>query len=311
MRLHPQVLQIGTDWGDGGHTKLYFLEGERKAIIDAGAKASPENDIAPYLAYFGYKLSDIDIILNTHGHFDHAEGNPSIPQAEVWMHPDDAFLVEDPPSAFMGFTGNTMLMMGNSEDRVAEARSKYVAACKTQHLSRRLTEGDIIDLGKGVQLRVVSLPGHTMGSVGYLWEKEGIFFTGDAAMGKGSRGGILPVLYHPFAYSSTLEKLLGMGVGVIAMAHYYETLRISADPIKRGKQIRMYLEDCREIHNRIMECTARAIQRNWQAPFPVVLADAIDLLCGKLNLLRLPQTGMPFNGARTISVYYTDIIKSL
>ncbi|MFH1484763.1 MAG: MBL fold metallo-hydrolase, partial [Chloroflexota bacterium] len=97
MRLHQQVLQIGTDWGDGGHTKLYFLEGEKKAIIDTGVDTSPENDIAPYLAHYGYKLGDVDIILNTHGHYDHAAGNPSFPRAEVWMHQDDAFLVEDPP----------------------------------------------------------------------------------------------------------------------------------------------------------------------------------------------------------------------
>jgi len=30
--------------GDGGHTKLYFIEGEKKAIIDTGVPDSPRTD---------------------------------------------------------------------------------------------------------------------------------------------------------------------------------------------------------------------------------------------------------------------------
>src|SRR4030042_6843308 len=100
MRLHPRILQIGTDWGDGGHTKLHLIEGEQKAIIDTVVRSSPKQDIAPYLAMYGYTLDDIDIIINTHGHHDHAGGNPGIPKAEAWVHEADVMILEDPGAAF-------------------------------------------------------------------------------------------------------------------------------------------------------------------------------------------------------------------
>lgn len=311
MRLHSQALQIGTDWGDGGHTKLYFLEGEKKAIIDTGVETSPEQDIAPYLAYYRYKLSDIDIILNTHGHHDHAGGNPAIPQAEIWMHEADAFLVQDPPRAFDALNAPALALMGKSEAQVKDEQAKYVASCTVQKVTHVLKDGEIVDLGKGIQLRVVSIPGHTMGSIGYLWEREGMFFIGDSAMGQGSRPGILPVLYYPLTYVRTLHKLQEMQIGLLGLGHYYQTLRINSNPIKKGNQIQLYFQDCQEINNRIMEAMGNAIHRHWGAPFPVIMAAAVDELSQRLFLRRDPATGLPMGAARTLGAYYTDIMRSL
>ncbi len=311
MRLHSQVFQIGTDWGDGGHTKLYFLEGEKKAIIDTGVTDSPQRDIAPYLAYYGYKLSDIDIILNTHGHFDHTGGNPAVPRAEVWMHEADTFLVEDPERAFQFLNAPAMQLMGKNEEQIEAEQSKYAASCTKQTIARVLKDGDTIDLGKGIELKVVNIPGHTMGCVGYLWEKEGMCFVGDSAMAQGSRAGILPVLYHPIAYAATLPKMMQIPMRLLGLGHFYNTLRINSNPIKQGDQIRLYLEDCQEINNRIMECMGRAIHTYWQAPFPVVAAAAVDYLSQYLTLRRDPVTGLPQGAARTLGAYYLDIMRAL
>ncbi|MBI2906349.1 MAG: MBL fold metallo-hydrolase [Chloroflexi bacterium] len=311
MRLHQQVLQIGTDWGDGGHTKLYFLEGEKKAIIDTGVDSSPKGDIARYLAYFGYKLSDIDIILNTHGHSDHAGGNPAIQGSAVCMHEADTFLVEDPTKAFDYLTAPTRKLMGKSDAEIGEERARYVSSAVKQKVTRLLKDGDVVDLGKGIQLKVVSIPGHTMGSIGYLWEKEGMFFVGDSAMAQGSRPGIFPALYHPLTYARTLQRLLEMPMGLLALGHYYQALRVNSNPIKQGNQIALYLEDCQEINNRIMESVAKAIQKNWGSPFPAIMAEAVEDLTQRLNLRREPATGMPNNAARALGIYYLDITKAL
>lgn len=311
MRLHSQVLQIGTDWGDGSHTKMYFLEGDKRAIIDTGVRTSPERDIAPYLAYYGYKLSNIDIILNTHGHFDHADGNTALPQAEVYIHRDDAFLVEDAVQAFEALYAPALRLMAKSEAQINEERTKYVSSFTRQRVARALKDGDVIGLGKGIELKVVSIPGHTMGSVGFLWEREGMFFIGDSAMAQGSRPGILPALYHPFAYARTLQKLLRMPVGLLGLGHYYQALRVNANSVKKGDQITLYLQDCQEINNRIMESMAKSIHKNWGAPFPVVMANTVDDLSQHLKLRRDPATGLPMGAARTLGAYYLDITKAL
>ncbi|MFH1486255.1 MAG: MBL fold metallo-hydrolase [Chloroflexota bacterium] len=311
MRLHTQVLQIGTDWGDAGHTKLYLLEGEKKAIVDTGVATSPARDIAPYLAYYGYKLSDIDIILNTHGHHDHAGGNVALAHAEVYIHEDDAFLIEDPIKTFDSLDARFMRLMAKSEAQVNKARTKFVSGLTVQKVARALKDGDVVDLGKGSQIRVVSIPGHTMGSVGFLWEREGMFFTGDSAMGQGSRPGVLPSLYFPLTYIRTLEKLLKMPIGLMALGHYFEGLRVNSNPIKKGDQVTLYLQDCQEICNRIMESMGKAILRNWGAPFPVVLADALDYLSQHLKVRRDPATGVPKNAVRRLGSCYLDMIRTL
>ncbi|MBI2908277.1 MAG: MBL fold metallo-hydrolase [Chloroflexi bacterium] len=311
MRLHSQVLQIGTDWGDGGHTKLYFLEGDRKAIIDTGVNTSPERDIAPYLAYYGYKLSDIDIILNTHGHHDHAGGNPAIRRAEVWMHEEDVFLVEDPASTFDSLDARFMRLVERSEADIKEARARYVSGFTRQKVARALKDGDIVDLGKGIQLKVVGLPGHSMGSVGFLWEKEGMFFIGDSAMGQGSRPGILPSLYFPLTYVRTLEKLLKMQIGLLGLGHIYEALRVNSNPVKKGDQVTLYFEDCREVANIVLEATGKAIHKHWGAPFPIVMAEALDDISRRLTLRRNPATGVPNLAVRRLGSAYLDIIAAL
>jgi glyoxylase-like metal-dependent hydrolase (beta-lactamase superfamily II) len=311
MRLHPRILQIGTDWGDGGHTKLHLIEGEQKAIIDTGERSSPKQDIAPYLAMHGYTLDDIEVIINTHGHHDHAGGNPGIPKAQVWMHEADVFMVEDPGAAFDEYNGPFLKLMGKNEGQVQEERTKNVTATVKQKVSRVLKDGDIIDLGKGMVLKVVTLPGHSRGSIGYLFEKEGMLFIGDAAMGQGSRPGVLPVLTYPLSYAATLQKLLGMEFNMLSTGHYYQALRVNSNPVKKGDQIRLYLEDCQEINNWIMECVARNIHRYWEAPFPVVMSAAVEEIAQRLFLRRDPTTGLPRGAASILGAYYLDIKKAL
>src|SRR5437867_2423660 len=41
LKFHRQLTQIGCYWGNGGHTELYLLEGDRLALIDTGVADTP------------------------------------------------------------------------------------------------------------------------------------------------------------------------------------------------------------------------------------------------------------------------------
>jgi hydroxyacylglutathione hydrolase len=58
---------------------------------------------------------------------------------------------------------------------------------------RQLQDGDELDLGRALVLRVLHTPGHTPGSISLYWEREGILFTGDSLQGRGSRPGWMPL----------------------------------------------------------------------------------------------------------------------
>ncbi|HET8626014.1 MAG TPA: MBL fold metallo-hydrolase [Thermomicrobiales bacterium] len=309
MRLHRQLLQIGTDWGQGGHTKLYLVEGERAALIDTGMPTSPDADIAPYLAYFGRQVADVDLILNTHGHHDHTGGNLAVQAASdapIWLHDADTYMVEDAGRLFDTYHVPVYRLMGRQHE-AASAREHFVARIPRQTVARALREGDIIDLGAGVELRVLELPGHTRGSVGYYWEREGILIGGDCAMGQGSRPGLLPILNHPLAYQQTLRRLAELPMRLFCVGHYYQGLTSSANPAKRGLEIARYLRDCEEINNRLMEAVARARHEHWDEPFPRVMAAAYGHLAGHLYLRPDPTTGVPSGAIRTLAAYYLDL----
>ena len=94
FKFHPQITQIGCYWGVDrvvDHTEVYLLEGERLALVDTCTAPDPQKYIAPALANIGRSLADIDVIINTHGHWDHAGGNEAVhraaPECEILIHP--------------------------------------------------------------------------------------------------------------------------------------------------------------------------------------------------------------------------------
>ncbi|NDF53660.1 MAG: MBL fold metallo-hydrolase [Proteobacteria bacterium] len=62
-------------YGQNALMACYLVEGTRRALIDTGTTDSPTQAIAPALAKLGRRIEDIDLVLNTHGHIDHAWGN--------------------------------------------------------------------------------------------------------------------------------------------------------------------------------------------------------------------------------------------
>ena len=298
FRVHPQVVQIGCYWGEGGHTELYLLEGDSLAIIDAGVSDTPTEYIAPALEAHGRSLGDIDLILNTHGHHDHAGGNAELVAAsgaKVWIHEADARIAEDPDYQFETYFAESHLLVGRA-DRLAAARAALkITAGRPVKADRKLADGDLLDLGKGLRLRVVHTPGHTRGSVCYYWEPEGLLFSGDSVMGQGSRPGGFPLIYYPADYARTIDRLLGMDLAVLGLGHHYRTLTVPRDSVHFGPNIKSYLKASREIADIIGDALRRAKAARPDAGFLEAAQAATDLAAERLPIVKgedgLSRTG--------------------
>ena len=124
-------------------TNCYLLvSGEEAALVDPGG-LTPELE----LALEGKKLR---YILLTHGHFDHAEAAELLRArtgAPICYHPEE--------------------------------RASFWALGRTPPpLDRELGEGDELPLG-GEKLLVWHLPGHSPGSVAFLWQRGKTALVGD------------------------------------------------------------------------------------------------------------------------------------
>ncbi len=135
---------------DVGESTCYLLCGKEKAaLIDTLNGVEDLNEIAR-------GLMDLPlIVINTHGHVDHIGCN--IFFEEAWIHPADEALAWE----HFKYLEEVHRPFGKKP-------------CPFQYLQI----GQVFDLG-GLTLEVVSLAGHTPGSVGLLCREKRLMFTGD------------------------------------------------------------------------------------------------------------------------------------
>ncbi|MEN6441059.1 MAG: MBL fold metallo-hydrolase [Syntrophobacter sp.] len=133
----------------------YLIDGPTKILVDPGHLHLFEH-VSTQLRSIGVELSDIDLVLVTHGHPDHFEA---------------AKLFKNLPAAFA---------LSRTDWRMIEEIGKYLGP--SFDLSEYtpdffLEKGDL--KVKDVELDVIPTPGHSQGSVSLYWTERKALFTGD------------------------------------------------------------------------------------------------------------------------------------
>ena len=257
----------------GNAVHLYLVRGEKLALIDSGAADSPTAAVEPALGELGLSWSDLDYLINTHGHKDHAGGNGEVkaaaPQAEIALHHADAYLTAGPEAHLNSPTDVSfaMRLMGR-EDLLPEYEvTLRQVVGRSVGVDRELEDGDAVDLGQGVRLAVVHTPGHTVGSCCFFWEAGGVVFSGDAVQGHGWRPGNGPV-YHDATYLSSLDRIGALGAETLCMGHAFGWSGVLNDPVRRGPEIAATIESSRRASAVIERAVALALERRGpDAPF--------------------------------------------
>jgi glyoxylase-like metal-dependent hydrolase (beta-lactamase superfamily II) len=140
------------------------------------------------------------------------------------------------------------------KDFIEEERVNFLARAGPEvKVDQQLKDNDLIDLGNGIELKTIHLPGHTPGSVGFYWENEGILFSGDSIPGLHIEGGSLPVIWDFSRYEESLNRVRKLDLQILLCGHHYRGLNLPPSPLRRGKEVRQYLEDCQAAASRISE----------------------------------------------------------
>lgn len=156
LRLGPHTVQLRSASGGAypDANPLLVTGADRTALIDGCLHASPAT-------------VDADLLLVSHYHEDHTVDAGAA--REVWVHEDDAEAVRT-SAAFAR-------AMGLAEDELAQVVEEFrwepVAGART------FVDGDVFDLGGGVTITALHLPGHTPGHAGFRIEPDGVVFLGD------------------------------------------------------------------------------------------------------------------------------------
>jgi hydroxyacylglutathione hydrolase len=143
------------------------------SMVDAGLMGKGGYKIQT-LQKLGIELSDVKRIIMTHTHLDHIgclkEIRAQIPHAEVWIHEEEAGLIE------------------KGDERGVYGMEMFRSMCQTQYglksgefkftVDRKLKGGETLAIG-GLSWEVLHVPGHSAGSVALYDRNQKVLIPGD------------------------------------------------------------------------------------------------------------------------------------
>ena len=155
--------------------KFYFVSGDQNGqfpfsnglMLDTGLRVLVDTGFGASRREAVKAAGEVDVIINTHFHLDHAYGNQFFPKAQIWAHALDAPALRS-EGQFRAYTG------------FPEMREfpDFPGGPPTQVVDRELADGEVLDFGD-IVLKVIHTPGHTPGHISLFEPKVGILFSGD------------------------------------------------------------------------------------------------------------------------------------
>lgn len=168
---------------------------------------TPEQTIPGALGLLGLAPKDVDVVINSHFHFDHVGGNKHFPHAKKICHVSEIGQAARPePFEVLGYSDLSF----SAEAAEARGEGDQLAPGITAATTRFETvEGDV-EIARGV--RLLFTPGHAIGHYSLLVELGGrrpLLFTIDASYTKQSLETLNQASFHidPVAGVASMRRL--------------------------------------------------------------------------------------------------------
>lgn len=195
-----------------GKVNCYLLKVETGYVLVDTGSAGNRKALVAELDAAGCQPGLLNLILLTHGDYDHTGNAVYLRQilgGKIAMHPDDAGMLE---------LGDMFYNRKKPNAVIAALLPLFAGFGKADRGKPdvMLRDGDNLT-GYGLDAQVISIPGHSKGSVGFLLP-SGDLFCGDLLVS--SKSPALNTLIDDMpAAQASLQKLADMQVGMVYPGH--------------------------------------------------------------------------------------------
>lgn len=196
---------------DAVGAKVLLFDEDRLSLVDAGGPGSAGR-VLGYIVAMGRRPDEVDRIVLTHAHIDHAGALAELRAATgagVWVHESEAGWVageaEPPPLV---------------PNPLVDSVLRPVVRSRPTPVARRLRDGDWLPVMGGAQ--VVHVPGHTRGSIALHLPGHRALVVGDALQVRWGRLALPSRLFTEDMARARLsvERLAQFDVDVLVFSHF-------------------------------------------------------------------------------------------
>jgi len=249
VELVPGVHRIEAEVG-GRPLYLFAFVGERRLLLDAGCASTVDEFIAPSLAGLGLRLRDLDVLVVTHSDLDHQGGAQGLKRANpsLWVTCGvlDIPLVSDPEAliaeryqAYSELHG-----IGPDDGALNWMRQESGGAVR---VDVGWSGGELLELGPDWSVRILHVPGHSVGHVAVYDERSGALFSGDCIQGAVYLGldgepKLCPTYTHVNDYLATATLIASLAPRELHGCHW---------PAARGPEVAAFIAETRDYVERV------------------------------------------------------------
>lgn len=170
MRISENVYQIRIDFSVTEQVKryvyVYLITGNHCYLVDSGVAGS-ETVISDYMRKLWRDVEEIKGLFLTHAHPDHIGSAAAIQKlsgCKIYASGKERGWIEDIGTQF----------------KERPIPNFHTLVQESVLVDEIVKEGDILHPESGITLKVLDTPGHSAGHISYVYEEEGVAFSGDA-----------------------------------------------------------------------------------------------------------------------------------
>ena len=243
MELVEGVHRIEAEVG-GRPLYLFAFLGERRLLLDAGCASTVDRFIVPFLESVGLGILDLDVLVVTHSDLDHQGGAHLLKRANpsLWVTCGvlDIPLVSDPEALVAQRYQAYAALHGITPDEDALGWMRQESGGPVR-VDVGWSGGELLELGPDWSVRILHVPGHSVGHVAVYDERSGALFSGDCLQGSVYLGldgtpKLCPTYTHVDDYLATATRLESLAPRELHGCHW---------PAARGPEVAGFIAETR------------------------------------------------------------------